>query len=234
MNKIHLKSINGQRRCHWITWVRLTYAFKSGAVSVASGFGDFTVAFSAARAGVVARITGVPDSLGVPALGVFALGIEVAITPGVWELDLGRTGAVALPREGRDRRGPVFIVKGSQEPNKQLQLLPPSHSRRNQAGTMPPQPTSEKALSAILPSIEAGQAYEAHQKARTFASRFAKTKHYDVAIDVLYQSAKAMFKAQQPGSGTDLGVFMLEVYVLKEEDVTDEARCQSPLVYLPT
>jgi hypothetical protein len=95
---------------------------------------------------------------------------------------------------------------------------------------MPPPPSSTKALNAILPLIAAGQAYEAHQKARTFASRYSKSAApgkapaYDVAIDVLYQSSTALFKAGHLGSGTDLGQFLIEVYELKGEEVTDESR----------
>ena len=89
---------------------------------------------------------------------------------------------------------------------------------------MPPPPSSAKALSAILPLIAAGNAYEAHQKARTFASRYVKANQYDVAIDVLHQAAREMFKGGHLGSGTDLGAFMLDVYETKAETVDDESR----------
>ncbi|KIM31594.1 hypothetical protein M408DRAFT_64328 [Serendipita vermifera MAFF 305830] len=90
----------------------------------------------------------------------------------------------------------------------------------------PPPPSSSKALAAILPLIASGQAYEAHQKARTFASRYSKSGAYDVAIDVLAQSATELFKAGQLGSGTDLGCFLLEVYELKGAEVNDESRAR--------
>ena len=91
---------------------------------------------------------------------------------------------------------------------------------------MPPSSaaSSSRALAAILPQIESGQAYEAHQKARTFASRFTKSKQYDAAIDVLFQSARELLKAGQTGSGTDLAAFLLDVYDEKGEEVTDESR----------
>ena len=92
---------------------------------------------------------------------------------------------------------------------------------------MPP-PSSSKALNAILPLIASGQAYEAHQKARTFASRYSKAGQYDVAIDVLYQSSTELFKGGHLGSGTDLGSFLIDVYELKGEKVTDESRGMSP------
>ncbi|KAG8817786.1 hypothetical protein FRC17_011095 [Serendipita sp. 399] len=89
---------------------------------------------------------------------------------------------------------------------------------------MPPPPSSTKALNAILPLIASGQPYEAHQKARTFASRYSKSGAYDVAIDVLYQSATELFKGGHLGSGTDLSQFLIEVYELKDEKVTEESR----------
>ncbi|EIN03959.1 hypothetical protein PUNSTDRAFT_108788 [Punctularia strigosozonata HHB-11173 SS5] len=84
--------------------------------------------------------------------------------------------------------------------------------------------SSSKALNAILPLITAGQPYEAHQKARTFASRYQKSRQFDTAIDVLFQSARELLKAGQPGSGTDLASFLLEVYENKGETVTEESR----------
>ena len=84
--------------------------------------------------------------------------------------------------------------------------------------------SSSRALNAILPLIASGQAYEAHQKARTFASRYSKASQYDTAIDVLFQSARELLKAGQQGSGTDLTSFLLDVYESKGEQVTDESR----------
>jgi hypothetical protein len=92
---------------------------------------------------------------------------------------------------------------------------------------MAPPPSSasaSKALQAILPLIASGQAYEAHQKARTFASRYSKSSQYDTAIQVLFQSAKELLKAGQLGSGTDLTSFLLDVYASKGEVVNDESR----------
>ncbi|KAF8736697.1 hypothetical protein AX14_014107 [Amanita brunnescens Koide BX004] len=83
--------------------------------------------------------------------------------------------------------------------------------------------SSSKALNAILPRIAASP-YEAHQKARTFAARYVKAGQYDTAIDVLFQSARELLKNGQPGSGTDLASFLLEVYDQKDEPVSDESR----------
>ena len=84
-------------------------------------------------------------------------------------------------------------------------------------------PASSRALAAVLPLI-ASQPYEAHQKARTFASRYVKARQFDTAIDVLFQSARELFKAGQIGSGMDLSSFLLDVYTTKEEPVTEESR----------
>ncbi len=84
--------------------------------------------------------------------------------------------------------------------------------------------SSSRALNAILPLIADGQPYEAHQKTRTFASRYSKSGQYDVAIDVLFQSARELLKAGQQGSGTDLAGFLLEVYEAKGQSVNEESR----------
>ncbi|KIY43805.1 DUF410-domain-containing protein [Fistulina hepatica ATCC 64428] len=84
-------------------------------------------------------------------------------------------------------------------------------------------PSSSRALNAILPKISEAP-YEAHQKARTFASRYVKSGQYDTAIDVLFQSAASLFKAGQTGSGIDLATFLLDVYETKNEAVTEESR----------
>ena len=82
---------------------------------------------------------------------------------------------------------------------------------------------STRALNAILPQVEKSP-YEAHQKARTFASRYVKSGQYDTAIDVLFQSARELLKTGQVGSGVDLAGFLLEVYDNKKEPVTGESR----------
>lgn len=82
---------------------------------------------------------------------------------------------------------------------------------------------STRALNAILPQVE-NFPYEAHQKARTFASRYVKSGQHDIAIDVLFQSARELLKTGQVGSGVDLAGFLLEVYDNKKEIVTEESR----------
>lgn len=82
---------------------------------------------------------------------------------------------------------------------------------------------SSRALNAILPQIPTAP-YEAHQKARTFAARYVKSNQYDTAIDVLFQSARELFMNGQPGSGSDLTGFLLDVYETKGETVNEESR----------
>ncbi|TFK73256.1 hypothetical protein BDN72DRAFT_791175 [Pluteus cervinus] len=83
--------------------------------------------------------------------------------------------------------------------------------------------SSARALTAILPLIPTAP-YEAHQKARTYASRYSKSGQTDTAIDVLFQSARELFKSGQAGSGVDLAGFMLDVYDAKGEEVTTESK----------
>lgn len=85
---------------------------------------------------------------------------------------------------------------------------------------------SSRALNAILPQISTAP-YEAHQKARTFAARYVKSNQYDTAIDVLFQSARELFMNGQPGSGSDLTGFLLDVYETKGETVNEESKGES-------
>lgn len=84
--------------------------------------------------------------------------------------------------------------------------------------------SSSRALEAILPLISAGQPYEAHQKARTFATRYTKSGAHAIAIDVLFQSARELLKAGHAGSGTDLAIFLLDSYDRASESVNDVSR----------
>ncbi|KAH8977481.1 cytoplasmic protein [Lactarius hatsudake] len=79
--------------------------------------------------------------------------------------------------------------------------------------------SSSRALEAILPLVAAGQPYEAHQKARTFAARYTKSGAHAITIDVLFQSARELLKAGNPGSGTDLTLLLLESYERADEPV---------------
>ena len=87
--------------------------------------------------------------------------------------------------------------------------------------------SSSRALEAILPLISAGQPYEAHQKARTFATRYTKSGAHAFAIDVLFQSARELIKAGHAGSGTDLAILLLDSYDRASEPVNDVSRGMS-------
>ena len=110
------------------------------------------------------------------------------------------------------------------ENQKRIRVVEVQVCRRELFATLiMPSPSSSRALNAILPQI-AGAPYEAHQKARTFASRYVKSSQFDVAIDVLFQSSRELLKAGQTGSGVDLASFMLDVYDSKPEPISEESR----------
>ena len=130
---------------------------------------------------------------------------EVQRAPRLWGIPRGRHEAAGLkPDKGR-RSLSHYACHCS--------AMPPASAA-----------SSSKALNAILPLIASGQPYEAHQKARTFASRYQKSGQFDTAIDVLFQSARELLKVGQQGSGTDLTLFLLDVYESKGEVVAEESR----------
>ncbi|KAG1794511.1 hypothetical protein EV424DRAFT_1530264 [Suillus variegatus] len=73
--------------------------------------------------------------------------------------------------------------------------------------------SSSRALNAILPLVASGQPYKAHQKTRTFTSRYSKSGQYDTAIDVLFQSARELLKVSQhcPTGDQDLHHYIGEL-----------------------
>lgn len=93
---------------------------------------------------------------------------------------------------------------------------------------MPPQSSPDRALQAVLPLIASGQAYEAHQKARTFGSRYLKAHAYDTAVQVLFPSARELLKSGHAGSGSDLALFLIDVYIAKEQPVDAATRSGFP------
>jgi golgi to ER traffic protein 4 len=96
---------------------------------------------------------------------------------------------------------------------------------RHEPAAMPPKdPSPARALAAILPLIASNQPYEAHQKARTFASRYVKAGQYDTAIEVLFQSARELLKSGHQGSGTDLGCLLVDAYAGQSAEVGEETR----------
>ncbi|KAG1794270.1 hypothetical protein EV424DRAFT_1603345, partial [Suillus variegatus] len=58
-----------------------------------------------------------------------------------------------------------------------------------------------------------GSYFNAHQKTRTFTSRYSKSGQYDTAIDVLFQSARELLKVSQhcPTGDQDLHHYIGEL-----------------------
>ena len=66
-------------------------------------------------------------------------------------------------------------------------------------------------------SIEEGSYYEAHQQLRVLCQRYTKAENYEAAVDIVFSGAQALLKANQGGSGGDLSILMIEVFVAAEE-----------------
>ncbi|KAF9934830.1 hypothetical protein FBU30_010803 [Linnemannia zychae] len=81
-----------------------------------------------------------------------------------------------------------------------------------------------KVLQKLEKSVDAGNYYEAHQMYRTVANRYVKANNYKDAIDLLYSGALLLLKHKQTGSGTDLALYLIEVYNLAKVPVTEESR----------
>lgn len=63
-----------------------------------------------------------------------------------------------------------------------------------------------------LPRIEEGEFYEAHQQLRTIANRYVKASDWPAAIDLLSSGALMLLKGGQGGSGSDLCIYLMDVY----------------------
>ncbi|CAG8962315.1 hypothetical protein HYFRA_00005370 [Hymenoscyphus fraxineus] len=70
----------------------------------------------------------------------------------------------------------------------------------------------EKIIVRLQEKITAGEFYEAQQQTRVVAARYIKAENWPAATDILFNSASALLKAGQGGSGGDLGLFLIEVY----------------------
>lgn len=83
--------------------------------------------------------------------------------------------------------------------------------------------------------IEEGDYYEAHQQIRTIANRYVRSQDYPSAVDLLGTGAGMLLKAGQGGSGSDLCVYLMEVYNKAEmkPDVANKARLVSLLRSFP-
>ncbi|KAG9232730.1 hypothetical protein BJ875DRAFT_380095 [Amylocarpus encephaloides] len=70
----------------------------------------------------------------------------------------------------------------------------------------------EKIIVRLQEKIGAGEFYEAQQQTRVVAARYIKQENWPAATDILFNSASALLKAGQGGSGGDLGLFLIDVY----------------------
>ncbi|KAF8427270.1 hypothetical protein EV426DRAFT_699093 [Tirmania nivea] len=71
----------------------------------------------------------------------------------------------------------------------------------------------DKTRARLASRIQEGAYYEAHQQLRVLAQRYLKAENYEAAIDILFSGAQALLQAGQAGSGADLCVLLVEVYV---------------------
>ncbi|KAG0366937.1 hypothetical protein BC939DRAFT_434232 [Gamsiella multidivaricata] len=81
-----------------------------------------------------------------------------------------------------------------------------------------------KVLQKLEKSVSDGNYYEAHQMYRTVANRYVKAHNYKDAIDLLHSGSLLLLKHKQTGSGTDLAIYLIEVYNLDKVPVTEESR----------
>lgn len=82
----------------------------------------------------------------------------------------------------------------------------------------------------ILPRIEEGQFYEAHQQLRVIASRYVKQGNWDAAIDILASGAQLLLKAGQGGSGGDLCLLLVDTY--NKAEVKPDAAAKARILSL--
>ncbi|KAG0267874.1 hypothetical protein DFQ27_008054 [Actinomortierella ambigua] len=81
-----------------------------------------------------------------------------------------------------------------------------------------------RVLKKLEKSVQDGNFYEAHQMYRTVANRYVKSHTYGEAIELLYSGAMLLLKKEQYGSGSDLAIYLVEVYVQAKIPVSDETR----------
>ncbi|KAG0198480.1 hypothetical protein BGX28_008060 [Mortierella sp. GBA30] len=81
-----------------------------------------------------------------------------------------------------------------------------------------------KVLQKLEKSVSEGHYYEAHQMYRTVANRYVKAHNYKDATDLLRSGSLLLLQHKQVGSGTDLALYLIEVYNLDKVPVTEESR----------
>ncbi|RDW89527.1 DUF410-domain-containing protein [Coleophoma cylindrospora] len=88
----------------------------------------------------------------------------------------------------------------------------------------------EKIIVRLQQKTTEGQYYEAQQQTRVVAARYIKQENWDAAIDILYNVAQSLLKAEQGGSGGDLSLMLLDVY--KQAQLKPDAANKGKLLTL--
>ncbi|KAF4779334.1 hypothetical protein HER10_EVM0002902 [Colletotrichum scovillei] len=88
----------------------------------------------------------------------------------------------------------------------------------------------EKIITRLQARIGEGQFYEAQQQTRVVAARYIKAANWPAAIDILYNVAQSLLKAEQGGSGGDLAVMLVDVF--KQAELKPDAANKGKLLTL--
>ena len=81
-----------------------------------------------------------------------------------------------------------------------------------------PAPSTAKTAGLIAKLVESGEFYSAHLKTRSTVARLVKQHptEFDVkaqeAAQLLFQTAQALLEKAQTGSGTDLSLYLIDVW----------------------
>ncbi|EIW69932.1 hypothetical protein TREMEDRAFT_38601 [Tremella mesenterica DSM 1558] len=101
---------------------------------------------------------------------------------------------------------------------------------------MPPRttrpPTTESLLPPILDLLTSSppNPYSAHQKALTTTARLVHSDHVNVALDILFATARELLKLGEAASGVELGVRMTQI--MTEGDVAVDQKTLASLTQL--
>ncbi|KAK8850485.1 hypothetical protein IAR55_004403 [Kwoniella newhampshirensis] len=91
---------------------------------------------------------------------------------------------------------------------------------------MPPRSSKPPSVESLLPPILSllPNAYSAHQKCLTTTARLVHSNHHDIAIAILFATAKELLKLGEGGSGSELGVKMVGIMGDKGIEVDEKSR----------
>ncbi|ANZ73183.1 BA75_00295T0 [Komagataella pastoris] len=88
----------------------------------------------------------------------------------------------------------------------------------------------EKTINRFKARIDAGSYYEAQQTIRTIVNRYIRAKDHDAASELLYHSSLIFSENGRFDEGTDLLNYLLEVYLLQEDDLSNYKETQLPRI----